>query len=259
MIDGYAVSADFYDHVTYYRERPDVAFYVEEALRANGPVLELGCGSGRVLVPTAAAGVEIVGLDASAAMLQQCRAALDRSETVRARATLLQGDIRDFAVGRKFALITIPFRPFQHLLTVNDQMDCLTCVRHHLGQNGRFIFDVFNPSLEFLVTAPVGEETQTEPPFTLPDGRLVQRKGKVVRHDRPNQVTDHELIYYITVPNEGVERVVHSFSMRNSFKFELEHLLYRLGFEVEHVYSDFARTPFGSQYPGELIFVSRLA
>jgi len=70
-------------------------------------------------------------------------------------------------------------------------------------------------------------------------------------------VTDHELIYYITNADGTTERVVHSFSLRNAFKFELEHLLYRVGFEVEQVYADFARTPFGTIYPGDLVFVAR--
>jgi 2-polyprenyl-3-methyl-5-hydroxy-6-metoxy-1,4-benzoquinol methylase len=61
--DDYAPSAEFYDYVPFYRDRADVAFYVEEAVKAKGPVLEVACGSGRILIPTARAGVEIVGLD----------------------------------------------------------------------------------------------------------------------------------------------------------------------------------------------------
>jgi hypothetical protein len=110
---------------------------------------------------------------------------------------------------------------------------------------------MFNPSLEFLVNTPVGEELQVEEPFSLPDGRQVQRRSKIVRHDRLNQVTDHELIYYITDAGGRTERVVHAFSLRNTFKFEMEHLLIRLGFTVENVFADFGRTPFGSTYPGE--------
>ena len=113
-----------------------------------------------------------------------------------------------------------------------------------------------NPSLELLVNTELGVEIETEPPFSLPDGRRVQRRSKILRHDRLNQVTDHELIYYVSGADDHVERVAHSFSMRNTFKFEMEHLLIRLGFTIEQVYSDFDRTPFGSKYPGELIFVT---
>ena len=255
--DDYAASADLYDHVTLYRERADIAFYVEEATRVNGQILELGCGSGRVLIPTAKAGATIVGIDGSARMLERCAASLEREpQNVRSRVTLIHADMRDFDLGRTFALITIPFRPFQHLLTVEDQIACLTSVRRHLAEDGRFIFDLFNPSLELLVNTELGVEIETEPPFSIADGRRVQRRSKILRHDRLSQVTDHELIYYITGPDGHVERVVHSFSMRNSFKFEIEHLLIRLGFAIEQVYADFDRTPFGSKYPGELIFVT---
>jgi SAM-dependent methyltransferase len=255
--DDYAVSADLYDHVTLYRERADIAFYVEEATRVNGQILELGCGSGRVLIPTAKAGATIVGIDGSPRMLERCAASLEREpQMVRSRVTLMHADMRDFDLGRTFALITIPFRPFQHLLTVEDQIACLTSVRRHLAENGRFILDLFNPSLELLVNTELCVEIETEPPFSLPDGRRVQRRSKILRHDRLNQVTDHELIYYITRPDGHVERVLHSNYMRNTFKCEMEQLLILHGVTIEHVYADFDRTPFGSKYPGELIFVT---
>jgi hypothetical protein len=142
---------------------------------------------------------------------------------------------------------------------VEDQIACLACVRRHLREDGRFIVDLFNPSLEMLVNQPSGEEFDTDPPFTLPDGRTVQRRGKVVAHNRFTQVMDREFIYYVTDMNGAVQRIVHPFSLRNTFKFEMEHLLHRVGFAVERVYADFDRSAFGSKYPGELIFVARKA
>jgi SAM-dependent methyltransferase len=258
--DEYSSSADFYDHVTPYRERADIRFYVDEATASNGPVLEIGCGTGRVLIPTARTGSTVAGLDSSSHMLAICAERLQSErEAIRSRVSLIQGDMRNFDLARTFGLITIPFRPFQHLLTVEDQIACLTSVRRHLAEDGRLIFDLFNPSLEILVQTELGTEIETEPPFSLPDGRTVQRRSKILRHDRLQQVTDHELIYYITGAKGHTERVVHSFRLRNSFKFEMEHLLVRLGFAVEHVYADFDRSPFGSKYPGELIFVARSA
>jgi len=258
--DEYAPSAQFYDHIPLYRDRGDVRFYVEEALNANGPVLEVACGSGRVLIPTARSGVSIVGLDASAEMLTKCRSSLQHEPTdVQDRVTLVQADMRSFDLRRQFALVTSPFRAFQHLLTVEDQIACLTCVRRHMAADGRFIVDVFNPSLEMLVNTDVGVELDSVPPFLLPDGRTVQRRMTIIQRNRLTQVNDNEFIYYVTDPSGAVERIVHPFSMRNIFKFEMEHLLHRVGFLVEQVYADFDRTPFGSKYPGELIFVSRKA
>ena len=258
--DDYAPSAEFYDHIPYYRDRSDIGFYIEEALHAKGPVLEVASGSGRVLIPTARAGVTIVGLDASAEMLARCRSSLQmETEDVRARATLVQHDMRDFDLGRTFPLITLPFRAFQHLLTVEDQIACLASVHRHVAHDGRFIVDLFNPSLEMLVNKEVGVEFVADPAFPLPDGRIVERRARIIRHDRFTQVSHNEFIYCITDPGGGTRRIVHPFSLRNTFKFEMEHLLHRVGFAVEQVYGDFDRSPYGSTYPGELIFVSRKA
>jgi SAM-dependent methyltransferase len=257
-LDEYASTADLYDHVLPYRDRPDVDFFVEAARESGGPVLEVGCGTGRVLIPTARAGIEIVGLDRSPTMLSLCRQRLrDEPESVRSKVQLVEGDMRAFSLDRTFALATIPFRPFQHLLSVEDQLACLGCIRRHLGDGGRFVLDIFNPSLEALVNRTIGEEFGEEPEFTMPDGRRVVRRHLTAAHDRGNQFTDVQLLYYVTHADGRTERLVHSFRFRYLFRFEAEHLLARAGFEVETLYADYDKSPFGSKYPGEMLFVAR--
>ena len=253
-MSDYSIAADLYDYVVPYANRPDVAFYVEAAQAAAGPVLELGCGTGRVLIPTARAGIETTGLDASPAMLDICRA---RLATEQLHATLIEDDMRTFDLDRRFALVTIPFRPFQHLLTVDDQLACLAAVRRHLTENGRLIFDLFNPSIDLLANHPLNVESGHEPEFVTPDGRRVIRCYRTVSQDRIQQIGAHELLYDVTHPDGRQERLVHAFSLRYLFRFEAEHLLARAGFAVEHVYSDFSRSPLGAHYPGELIFVAQ--
>lgn len=256
--EEYAFIADLYDHVTLYRDRPDVAFYVEAATAAGSPVLEVGCGTGRVLIPTARAGVDIVGLDLSPHMLAVCRQRLrEESEAVRGRVRLVEADMRNFDLGSRFTLATIPFRPFQHLITVEDQLSCLASVRRHLVDDGVLILDLFNPSLDFLVNRPIGEELDEEPPFTTPDGRKVIRRQKTVSIDRFQQVGHYELIYYVIHPDGRQERLVQAFPLRYVFRFEAEHLLARAGFMLEHVYADYEKSPYGSTYPGELLMVAR--
>ena len=149
--DEYAEAAEYYDYVVPYATRGDVEFYVDEALAANDPVLELGCGTGRVLIPIARAGVTIHGLDGSSSMLERCSEKLaTEPSNVRSRVALHQGDMRSFKLQKQFALITIPFRPFQHLLTVEDQLDCLRCIHSHLVDDGRLVLDLFNPSIDLL-------------------------------------------------------------------------------------------------------------
>jgi SAM-dependent methyltransferase len=256
--DEYAIAADLYDYVVPYASRPDVAFYVDQALRAGGPVLELGCGTGRVLIPTARAGLEITGIDASPRMLGICRQRLGAEPAeMQSRVTLIEADIRSFDLTRRFPLATIPFRPFQHLLTVPDQVACLTAIRRHLSDNGRLVFDLFNPSLDLLVNHPLGVESGHEPEFVTPDGRRVIRCYRTVAQDRFQQTGAHELIYDVTHRDGSKERLVHPFTLRYIFRFEAEHLLARAGFEVEHLYSDYAGSPYGAQYPGDLIFVAK--
>jgi SAM-dependent methyltransferase len=256
--EEYAFVADLYDWVVPYRDRPDIPFFVDAAMQAGSPVLEIGCGTGRVLIPSARAGVDVVGLDASPQMLAVCRQRLQQEKVaVQARVQLFQADMRGFELERQFTLITLPFRPFQHLITVEDQRSCLMSIRRHLIEGGRVILDLFNPSLEGLVSRPDGQEFGDEPEFSTPDGRRVVRRHRTIAHDRFNQVTHVELIYYVTHPGGREERVVHAFPMRYLFRFEVEHLLGRCGFEVEHLYAGFDRSAYGSRYPGELIFVAR--
>lgn len=256
----YRLIADVYDYVVPYRERPDVDFYVDAATEAKGPVLEIGSGTGRILIPTARAGVEIVGLDLSRHMMDVCRERLENEpQEVRSRVRLVQAEMRDFDLDQTFGLVTMPFRPFQHLTTVEDQISCLRSIHRHLRPEGRLIFDIFNPSLEALVRDNLGEEFGEEPEFTLPDGRRITRRHKIVARDPFQQINDVELIYDVRHPDGREERLVHAFQMRYLFRFEAEHLLARCGFAVEHLYAGFDKSPYGSKDPGELIFVATRA
>jgi ubiquinone/menaquinone biosynthesis C-methylase UbiE len=208
--DKYDFVAEFYDYVVPYRDRQDVTFFVEMAQHSAGPVLEIGCGTGRVLIPTAKAGIEIVGLDSSSSMLSVCRERLSREPAeVQSRVQLVQGDMRQFDLGRMFDLVTIPYRPFEHLITIEDQLSCLASIHRHLVRGGRLTLDVFNPDLSSLVEEQYLVEGREEPEFTTPDGHRVVRRHRTVSRDLFNQVQDLELIYYITYPDGHQERLVH--------------------------------------------------
>jgi SAM-dependent methyltransferase len=255
---GNPIVAQLYDQVVPYRERPDVAFFVHAALDSKGPVLEVGSGTGRVLIPTARAGIPITGLDFSPHMLNICREVLkEEPPEVQKNVTLVEGDMRDFSLGQRYKLITTPFRPFQHLVSVEEQLSCLKCIHQHLEPDGKFILDIFNPSLTHLTKDNLGEEVDVEPAFTTPEGITVKRCNKTVSRDLFNQVNEVELIYYLTHPDGQEERLVHAFQMRYLFRFEAEHLLARCGFEVLEVYADYHKKPLGSVYPGELIIIAK--
>lgn len=258
--DEYSFVAEFYDYVVPYRERRDVDFFVEQARQSGGPVLEIGSGTGRVLIPTARAGVEIVGLDSSASMLEVCRGKLAHEPPeVQTKVQLVEGDMRQFDLGREFRLVTVPFRPFQHLISVEDQMASLATIHQHLMAGGTLVLDLFNPSLPHLVDDRFLEEFNREPAFTMPDGRKVLRRHHILGRDFFRQTQEVELIYRVSYPDGREERLVHRFVMRYLFRYEAEHLLARSGYEVEQVYADYDKSPYGSKYPGELILVAKKA
>jgi SAM-dependent methyltransferase len=123
----------------------DVSFYVEEAIRAGGPVLELGVGTGRIAVPIAAAGVPVVGVDLSAGMLEVAR---ERAELAGVELDLRQGDMREPPVDGTFPLVLIPFRSLLHMETDADRRTVLRAVAGVLAPGGRFVFDVFAPGAD---------------------------------------------------------------------------------------------------------------
>ena len=174
----------------------------------------------------------------------------------RRAARLVEGDMRAFDLGQQFALATVPFRPFQHLTTVEDQMACLRSIHRHLAPGGRLILDLFNPSIPYLAAPERLEEFDNVPEFGMPDGRRVTGRARIAARDYFSQIQDVELIYYVTHPDGKQERLVHAFPMRYLFRYEAEHLLARCGFTVEALYADYDKSPYGTKYPGELIFVA---
>jgi len=161
--------------------------------------------------------------------------------------------MRDFDLGRKFALITVPFRAFQHLETAPDQLACLSAVRRHLKSEGLFVLDLFNPDMQRILDISNREEYGEEEPFQMPDGRAVTRRFRTTDVDLTEQIMDCEIIYHIQHPDGGSDRKVHSFRMRWLFRWEAEHLLERAGFRVVEVAGDHRGSAFGTDWPGELI------
>src|SRR5204862_5040256 len=142
----------------------DISFYVDEALQAAArPVVELGVGTGRIAIPTALAGVHVIGVDSSAGMLEVC-AARAREAGAADRLDLRQGDLRRPPVDERILLVTCPFRAFLHLPTDADRLAALRAARTLLVDGGRLVFDVFRPSRDDI------EET---------NGRWIEREPRI--------------------------------------------------------------------------------
>ena len=147
----YGFVADIYDHVPIYNAKNDIEFYRENARQSDGEILELGCGTGRVLIPCAETGARITGIDLSDSMLAVCRKKVEQlPDAVRRRIKLVKMDMRNINFDQKFGLVTVPFRAFLHLTSSAEQRQCLTGIHKHLKPGGRLILDIFNPSLHYL-------------------------------------------------------------------------------------------------------------
>jgi len=257
LYDGFI--ADYYDSSPMVTQRTqDVVFYCGAARRYGDPVLELGCGTGRITLAIAEAGYRIVGLDISGKMLER---AVEKRATVRREARervhLVQGDMTQFDLGEKFRTVVIPFRPFQHLLETEQQMDCLNCVKKHLASNGRLIMDFFQTDPERMHD-PVFLKESLLAEYDMPGGRHVALSERVAAYHRGLQRNDVEMIFRVTHADGKQERLVMAWTLRYFFRYEVEHLLARCGFCLEAIYGNFDSSPLSDGSP-EMIFVATVA
>ena len=142
---------DIYDFTTPSSFAGDLQWYQRVARESGGPILELGVGTGRIALALARDGLDVHGLDKHPGMLAVLRRKLaSEPAAVQQRLRLTEDDMRSFQLAQKFPLVIAPFRALLHNLTEADQLACFEQVRKHLAPGGRFAFNVFHPSLEFM-------------------------------------------------------------------------------------------------------------
>ena len=213
----------------------DVLFYRELARRCAGPILEVMCGSGRLLAPLALAGHRLTGLDVAPAMLARTRHRLSAAGVLD-RVELAEGDIRAAVPGGPFALAFAALNSFMHLATVEDQLAALRHIREALGPGGLLALDLFNPDLRTLASN--ANELVLDKTFLLDDGTRVQ-KFVAQRADTAAQLNYVTFIYDELDAEGQVRRAVLPFTMRWLYRYELEHLLARAGFALEALYGSY--------------------
>jgi ubiquinone/menaquinone biosynthesis C-methylase UbiE len=198
----------------------DVSFYVEEAVRSGGPVLELGVGTGRIAIPVAAAGIEVIGVDLSAGMLEVAR---ERAELAGVELDLRQGDMRKPPVDSEFPLVLIPFRSMLHMESDADRRTVLQAVTRVLAPGGRFIFDVFAPGAEDIADT---------------HGRWLEREPGIWERADWDEET-RTLILRVRGAEGDAEMSLAWLSVP-----EWKELLHDEGFVVDAVYGWFDRVPY---------------
>lgn len=233
------VQPELYDAI-YAFHTDDIAYYVEAARSAGGPVLEIGCGTGRVMLPTLEKGVDIDGLDVDPAMLEVLR----RKAAAKGwKPRLVEADMRDFTMPRRYGLITIPFRGFQHLTTSDDQIQALRCMRDHLEPGGALRFNVFHPSFAALVD--LQNQAHRDIEATHPESGLPLRvRVEGIEVDRVNQILRVARQVIETDLGGATARTWrHAFVMRWTYKAEMALLLRAGGFQRFAVHGGFEDEP----------------
>jgi cyclopropane fatty-acyl-phospholipid synthase-like methyltransferase len=223
-----------------------IAFYQRQIERYGEPVLELGCGSGNYLVALSQNLQTIVGLDISEEMLG---AAERKAEAEGVSTDLIVGDMRSFSIDQKFKLIFIAGNSLQHLLTHEDVESCFASVKKHLFPFGKFVVEVFNPSLPLLCREPDKRHFVGE--YKTDEGWVVVTEN--VFYDASTQINHIDWHYKNQFMKE--EQTV-SFQMRQFFPQEFDALFQYNGFKIEAKYGDFAENSFSRNSSKQIIIAS---
>lgn len=244
--------ARFYD-AEYADFLDDLPLLRDYAARADGPLLELGCGSGRVLVPLAQAGFQLTGVDTSTEMLARARRRI-AAAAVGGRASLVDHDIATVSLDRTFGLAFIQVNSFMHLNTSQRQRQALQCWHRHLRPGAALLIDLFNPDLLTLIEA---------------DGRLLLDQqwhdddtGATVvkqltrRIDLSTQLQETIFVYDEVFPDGQSRRTIIPFTMRFLWRAEAELLLELCGYRLERVYGGYDMHEYDAESP-RMILVAR--
>lgn len=230
----------------------DVAFYLRQAHLTGGPVLDLACGTGRVSLPLAKAGFEVVGLDLSRFMLEIAKRKA-ASLSVSRHPEFVHGSMERFDLGRRFRLALIPFRSFQHLLTPEAQRRSLECIRRHLRPGGRLIVNLFDPRLEFCLpvknTASMERESMRDPRT----GHVWKILIRDRRNDPATQTFRETWVWKECRGKRVVRTLKDVLQLRWTYAQEMRHLFELTGYRVRGCYGDFQRGP--ARYGVEQIWV----
>ena len=246
--------ADIYDAV-YADLTHDIDFYIELAREAGGPVLELGCGTGRVSLAIAREGIAVTGIDISPRMTAVAQTKAAR-RGLSERCVFQSGDMAALQLAERFPLVVMPFRSFQSMLTTEEQRQALARVRERLAPGGLFAMDTFNPDVSSLVNDETSRLAYHLKDVEREDGGTLVVWGQN-GWDPVTQVNDIRLIIE-EVSDEGVveRRLMRDFEQRYTFRYEMEHLLELCGFDLKAVYGDFDGGPV-TEDTEDLIWVAR--
>jgi SAM-dependent methyltransferase len=238
--------AGYYDLIHAHLDE-DLPMWEDFAHEIPGPILEVGCGTGRLLLPLAQAGFTLTGLDLSAVALETARVRLEAAGLAQ-QVTLVQADMRQFDLpAQDFSLALLPLNTLMHCHTPADQLSTLRAIQRHLQPGGQLVIDLFHP--DPLMLAEVDGRLYFEAELTdEATGHSVQWYW---RHDIDLAEQMRHLTYILDDldPEGRLRRVTIPVSLRYFYRFELELLLQLAGFTVDALYGSYELEPFHSHSP----------
>jgi SAM-dependent methyltransferase len=239
--DPYAAIPAFYDleHAAF---DDDLTLYLNIAQAVGDPILELGSGTGRVLLPLVEAGFRVTGLDSSRAMLDRADQAV-RAAGLQSLVTLHEGEMAaaDAAPGGPFGLVLAPLNALLHLVEPGAQRRALEAARRALDPRGQLVVDVFNPTPDALRGFDRG--VVHEGSWAGEDGARIDKFGARRLHAAEQRI-ETDLWYDETEPGGTVRRTRSRFPMRYLHRAELELLLELAGFPEWEIYGSYDLDPF---------------
>ena len=239
----------------------EINFYQEmaaNAKHADGSVLELACGTGRVAIQLARGGVSVVGLDLSPHMLEIAQRKSKELDNLR----WVKGNMQSFQLNEMFGLIIVTGDAFQHMITPEEQVACLECIKRHLRPGAQLVIHVNHDSLTWLG----GLVDQKEHPFEAEKKFIRATTGREIQ---PHSAWSYERSTQTAIVHARWEELDSDGHVTDSwqmapvrihvvFRFEMEHLFSRVGFKVDAVYGDFSRNAFADNSP-DMIWVAHVA
>jgi SAM-dependent methyltransferase len=199
-------------------------------------ILELCCGTGRLTLPIAKDGYTICGVDFTSSMLEQAKV---KASEEGLEIEFIEADIRTLDLPEKYDLIFIPFNSIHHLYKNEDLFKAFKVVKNHLNEGGLFLFDCFNPNIQFIVEGEKGPKEIAD--YTTKDGREVLVK-QVMRYENKTQINRIEWHYFINGEFDSIQNL----DMRLFFPQELDSYLEWNSFDIIHKFGGFKEEAFSN-------------
>jgi SAM-dependent methyltransferase len=249
---AYALLARYYD-LENADFTEDLEFWLDLADEYGDPVLELGCGTGRVLLNLARRGHAVTGVDNAPEMLARLETKLKAASNrhLAQPPVLVQAGMEAFEAAGPFRLAIMPFNTFMHLLTLEAQLAVLAHIRQHLAPGAALALDVINPAEAYAA-----QDQGLTLERTFPDGEQTVQQFASVALDRAAQLARITWLYDATAPDGTLRRTIVPLTLRYTFPGEMRLLLERAGFALAHLYGDYDRSPYEDGAPRLLVLAT---